>query len=319
MAMLNPADLLRAGLLHLSESERVRSTIVKAPISRDVVSRFVAGDDTEDAVHVASVLRQTGRLATIDYLGEYTTDPAQAEHTRDAYLDLLRRLGEENLSQHGQGEVSLKLSALGQSLAVDGDAIALENARQICALAEQVGTTVTLDMEDHTTTDRTLEAARALRQDFPWVGVVLQSQLRRTEADCRDFATEGSRVRLCKGAYQEPESVAYQDSSDVDLAYVRCLKILMAGPGYPMLATHDPRLVSIGYTLAEQQQRAPETFEFQMLFGIRPDEQKRIADRGNIMRVYVPYGDEWYGYLMRRMAERPANTAFFLRALATKG
>lgn len=317
--MLNPADLLRAGLLHLSESNLVRSAIVNAPVSRDVVTRFVAGEDTEDAVRVISVLRQTGRLATVDYLGEYTTDPEQASHTRDAYLRLLGRLQEENLSQHGQGEVSLKLSALGQSLPRDGDAIALENARQICLAAQQADTTVTLDMEDHTTVDRTLETARTLREDFPWVGIVLQSHLRRTEGDCRDFATEGSRVRLCKGAYKEPESVAYQDGSDVDRAFVRCLKILMAGSGYPMLATHDPRLVKIGYALAEEAGRTPDTFEFQMLFGIRPDEQKRIADRGNTMRVYVPYGDEWYGYLMRRMAERPANTAFFLRALATKG
>ena len=317
--MLDAADLLRAGLLQLSESDLVRRAVVTAPFSRDVVTRFVAGEDTEDAVRVASVLRQTGRVATIDYLGEYTTDPAQADHTRDAYLSLLRRLQEENLSQHGQAEVSLKLSALGQSLDRDGDAIALENARRICATAQEARTTVTLDMEDHTTTDRTLETARLLREDFPWVGVVLQSQLRRTEADCRDLAGAGSRVRLCKGAYKEPPSVAYQDGADVDLAFVRCLKILMAGEGYPMLATHDPRLVAIGQSLADRQQRSRDSYEFQMLFGIRPDEQKRIADRGNTMRVYVPYGDEWYGYLMRRMAERPANTAFFVRALATKG
>lgn len=270
-------------------------------------------------MRAVSVLRRTGRLATVDYLGEYTTDPELAARTRGAYLSLLRRLAQENLSQHGQGEVSVKLSALGQSLPRDGDAIALDNAAQICAAAQEAGTTVTLDMEDHTTVDRTLETARTLRADFPWLGIVLQSRLRRTEADCRDFATDGSRVRLCKGAYQEPESVAYQDRGAVDRAYVRSLKILMAGGGYPMLATHDPRLVKIGYALAEEQGRTPDTFEFQMLFGIRPDEQKRIADRGNTMRVYVPYGDQWYGYLMRRMAERPANTAFFLRALATKG
>jgi proline dehydrogenase len=317
--MIDPADLLRAGLLQLSESDLVRRTVVTAPISRGVVTRFVAGEGTEDAVRVTSVLRQTGRVATIDYLGEYTTDPAQADHTREAYLSLLRRLKEENLSQHGQAEVSLKLSAVGQSLERDGDAIALENARTICAAAQEANTTVTLDMEDHTTTDRTLETARTLRQDFPWLGIVLQSQLRRTEGDSRDFSGAGSRVRLCKGAYKEPQSVAYQDGADVDLAFVRCLKILMAGEGYPMLATHDPRLVAIGQSLADQHGRDPDSYEFQMLFGIRPEEQKRIADRGNQMRVYVPYGDEWYGYLMRRMAERPANTAFFLRALATKG
>lgn len=317
--MLHPAELLRSGMLRLSESDLVRSAVVKAPVSRDVVSRFVAGESTQDAVRVTSVLRQTGRLATIDYLGEYTTDPGQAAHTRDAYLSLLGRLRDENLSQHGQAEVSLKLSALGQSLPQDGDVIALDNARAICQAAQEAGTTVTLDMEDHTTVDRTLTTARTLREDFPWVGIVLQSHLRRTEADCRDFATEGSRVRICKGAYKEPDSVAYQDGSDVDLALVRCLKILMGGAGYPMLASHDPRMVKIMYALAEQSGRSPDTFEFQMLFGIRPDEQKRVADRGNTMRVYVPYGDEWYGYLMRRMAERPQNTAFFLRSLATKG
>jgi proline dehydrogenase len=151
------------------------------------------------------------------------------------------------------------------------------------------------------------------------VGAVIQSYLRRSEADCRDLAHEGSRVRLCKGAYKEPESVAYQSSEDVDTAYVRCLKILMAGQGYPMVASHDPRLLEIAGALAAHNGREPQSYEYQMLYGIRPEEQKRIADRGNQMRVYIPYGEEWYGYLMRRMAERPANTMFFLRGLATRG
>ena len=163
-------------------------------------------------------------------------------------------------------------------------------------------------MEDHTTTDRTLEALRALRQDFPWVGAVLQSYLHRTEADCRDLADEGSRVRLCKGAYKEPESVAFQDGDDVDLSYVRCLKVLMAGEGYPMVASHDPRLIDI----AAGPRRPPRPLRrtatsSRCCYGIRPEEQTRIADRGHQMRVYVPFGEEWYGYLMRRMAERPAN------------
>jgi proline dehydrogenase len=261
----------------------------------------------------------TNRLATIDYLGEDTLDLTQAIHTRDAYLELLAELKRADLSQLGMGEVSLKLSALGQMLPGDGTKIALEHAREICQAAADAGTTVTLDMEDHTTTDATLEALRELRQDFPWVGAVIQSYLRRSEADCRDLAHEGSRVRLCKGAYKEPESVAYQSSEDVDTAYVRCLKILMAGDGYPMVASHDPRLVEIAGALAAHHGRDPQTYEYQMLYGIRPEEQKRIADRGNQMRVYIPYGEEWYGYLMRRMAERPANTLFFLRGLATKG
>jgi proline dehydrogenase len=316
---VDAGDLLRNSLLQLSKSGTVRRTIERAPVSRSVVRRFVPGEATADAVRATAELRMTNRLATIDYLGEDTLDLTQAIRTRDAYLDLLGELRRADLSQMGMGEVSLKLSALGQMLPGDGKKIALEHAREICQAAADAGTTVTLDMEDHTTTDATLEALRELRQDFPWVGAVIQSYLRRSEADCRDLAHEGSRVRLCKGAYKEPESVAYQSSEDVDTAYVRCLKVLMAGDGYPMVASHDPRLVEIAAALAAHHGRDPQTFEFQMLYGIRPEEQKRIADRGSQMRVYIPYGEEWYGYLMRRMAERPANTLFFLRGLATKG
>ncbi|MEO6143053.1 MAG: proline dehydrogenase family protein [Dermatophilaceae bacterium] len=306
-------------MISLSKSVRVRGLIEKAPVSRDVVRRFVAGDVTADAVHAAGSLDLTGRMCTIDHLGEDTLDLTQAQDTRDAYLLLLSALSEAGLTEGGRAEVSLKLSALGQALPSDGSKIALEHAREICQAAANVGTTVTLDMEDHTTTDATLESLREVRQDFPSVAAVLQTYLHRTEADCRDLAHEGSRVRLCKGAYKEPESVAFQGRTEVDKAYVRCLKVLMAGKGYPMIATHDPRMVEIAGALAHQQDRAQDSYEYQMLFGIRPEEQKRIADRGDRMRVYVPYGQEWYGYLVRRMAERPANTMFFLRSLATKG
>ena len=169
-------------------------------------------------------------------------------------------------------------------------------------------------MEDHTTTDSTLGILRELRKDFPETGAVLQAYLHRTEADCRDLAYEGSRVRLCKGAYNEPESVAFQDKHDVDKSYVRCLKVLMAGQGYPMVATHDPRMVDIAGALATRNGRAQGTYEYQMLFGIRPDEQKRLAEAGEKVRVYLPYGQEWYGYLMRRLAERPSNLTFFLHS-----
>jgi proline dehydrogenase len=313
---VDPSDLLRGAMLQISESTLVRDTVVRAPLSRGVVARYVAGEEVPDAVRVAGELRTTNRLATIDYLGEYTTDRARAQATRDTYVALLDALAEEDLTRFGAAEVSVKLSAVGQALPQDGDAIALENARAICEAADRAGTTVTLDMEDHTTTDRTLEALRTLRADFPWVGAVLQSYLHRTEADCRDLAYEGSRVRLCKGAYKEPESVAYQAGDDVDLSYVRCLKVLMAGDGYPMVASHDPRLVDIAQALASHHERSPDTYEFQMLLGIRSTEQKRIADRGHQMRVYIPFGEDWYGYLVRRMAERPANLQFFLRSLA---
>jgi proline dehydrogenase len=317
--VLDASGVLRQGLLQLSKSERVRDLIERAPVSRDVVRRFVAGASTADVVRAAGELDLTGRMCTIDNLGEDTFDLAQAQVTRDAYLSLLSALGDAGLAQGGKAEVSLKLSALGQALPGDGAKIALEHAREICLAAANVGTTVTLDMEDHTTTDATLETLHELRQDFPSVGAVLQAYLYRTEADCRDLAHQGSRVRLCKGTYKEPESVAFQGNREVDKSYVRCLKVLMAGQGYPMVASHDPRLVEIAGALAHKQDRAADTFEYQMLYGIRPEEQKRIADRGDQMRVYIPYGQEWYGYLVRRMAERPANTMIFLRGLATKG
>ena len=171
-----------------------------------------------------------------------------------AYLDLLASLSERGLARNA--EVSVKLSAIGQALPDEGEKIALENARTICHAARNAGTTVTLDMEDHTTTDSTLGILRELRKDFPETGAVLQAYLRRTEADCRDLAYEGSRVRLCKGAYKEPESVAFQDRAEVDKSYVRCLKVLMAGQGYPMVASHDPRMIDIAGALATRYNRA---------------------------------------------------------------
>ena len=202
--MLNASGVLRQGLLQMSKSGRVRDLVERAPMSRDLVKRFVAGDSTPDAVAAARALDLTGRRCTIDHLGEDTLDLRQAQMTRDAYLTLIAALGDAGLTQGGKAEVSLKLSALGQSLPGDGPKIALEHAREIAQVAANAGTTVTLDMEDHKTTDDTLEALRDLRQDFPSVGAVLQAYLLRTEADCRDLAYEGSRVRLCKGASTSP-------------------------------------------------------------------------------------------------------------------
>jgi len=311
--------VLRQVLLQASRSAQVRSLVESAPISRDVVRRYVPGVGTPDAVRACSELAGRGMAATLDHLGEDTTDLAQARAVRDAYRDLLRALADAGLAAGGRTEISVKLSAVGQALGADGDKIALEHAHEICTAANEVGTTVTLDMEDHTTTDSTLSVLRELRADFPWVGAVLQAYLYRTEGDCRDLAVEGSRVRLCKGAYAEPESVAYRSALDVDKSYVRCLRTLMAGRGYPMVATHDPRLVDIAGALAVQHRRAQGTYEYQMLYGVRPNEQARLADQGETVRVYVPYGEQWYGYLMRRLAERPANLAFFARSLVSKG
>jgi proline dehydrogenase len=309
--------MLRSALLAASRSPLARSLVERTPLTRPVVDRFIAGSTVDDAVRATAELADSGRYITLDHLGEDTTDTAQADRTVAAYLELLGRLDDAGLA--GRAEVSVKLSAVGQFLPADGEKVALENARRICVAAGEVGTTVTLDMEDHTTTDSTLGILAELRADFPWVGAVLQAYLRRTEQDCRDLATAGSRVRLCKGAYQEPAAVAFQDKAEVDRSYVRCLKVLLDGPGYPMVASHDPRLIAIAGDLAAKAGRGPESFEFQMLYGIRPEEQRRLAGLGHRVRVYVPYGDQWYGYFMRRLAERPANVAFFLRSLATRG
>lgn len=302
-------------LLSASRSDRLRGLVRKAPLSRGVVARFIAGDQADDAVRVARELADDGLTATVDHLGEDTVERAQADAVTAEYLRLLDALKNEGLTT--SAEVSVKLSAVGLALP-GGERIALDNARQVCQAALDAGTTVTLDMEDHTTVDATLSILEDLRADFPATGTALQAYLYRTEADCRALASSGSRVRLCKGAYNEPESVAYQNRRDVDRSYVRCMKILLSADGYPMLATHDPRLIEIAGSLAARNRREPGSYEYQMLYGARPDEQLRLARSGETVRVYVPYGEEWYGYMMRRMAERPANLAFFLRSLASK-
>ncbi|GAA2377503.1 proline dehydrogenase family protein [Dactylosporangium salmoneum] len=306
--------MLRSVILAAARSHRVERIVETAPVSRSIVRRFIAGEHVDDALQRTRELAADGLAVTIDYLGEDTTNPEQAETTRDEYIKLLDALHAAELTP--AAEVSVKLSALGQ---VFDEKLAYENVRAICAKASEAGTTVTLDAEDHTTTDSTLDVLGRLRGEFPTTGAVLQAYLRRTEADCRELAVEGSRVRLCKGAYREPESVAYQGRLDVDKSYVRCLNVLMSGTGYPMVATHDPRLVAIGEDRAKWFERSPDEFEFQMLYGVRPDEQLRLAQAGYTVRVYLPYGTQWYPYMMRRLAERPANVGFLARALRSRG
>jgi proline dehydrogenase len=305
--------VLRRTILAASRNDRVKALVSGAPVSRNVVARFVAGESEGDAVRTARELEDGGLTVTLDRLGEDVLDAGQARATVDAYVSLLGALSTQGLTAGGRCEVSVKLTAVGQAF---DEALALDGARRVCEAARDAGTTVTLDMEDHTTTDSTLGILRSLREDFPSTGAVVQAYLHRTEADCRDLASEGSRVRLCKGAYDEPASVAFQDPDEVSASYVRCLEVLFGGAGYPMVATHDPAMVAAAERLAAG--RDPSSYEFQMLYGIRPREQQRLAGEGRTVRVYVPYGDEWYGYLMRRLAERPANVAFFLRALASR-
>ncbi|WP_241473319.1 proline dehydrogenase family protein [Mycolicibacterium neoaurum] len=305
----------RPAILAAARRDGLRRTAQRLPITREVVHRFVPGDTVQDAMESVADLRNCGRMVSIDHLGEDVTDIATAQATVQAYLGLLGALHAraETDSAVRPLEVSLKLSALGQALAHDGEKVALENARIICERAAEVGVWVTVDAEDHTTTDSTLSIVRDLRVDFGWVGTVLQAYLKRTPADCSELAD--ARIRLCKGAYDEPASVAHRDAEEVTESYLRCLRILMAGPGYPMVASHDPAIIERVPGLVAEYDRGSGDFEYQMLYGIRDDEQRRLADAGARVRVYVPFGSQWYGYFVRRLAERPANLMFFLRAL----
>jgi proline dehydrogenase len=309
---------LRPVLLAAGRSTRLQRVVTALPVTRVVVHRYVPGEGQDAVVAATRDILASGRSISIDHLGEDTSDPAQAEATVQAYLDLLEAFGRLDApARDGVPplEVSLKLSALGQFLPDGGHDIALTNARRICAAAEAVGAWVNVDAEDHTTTDSTLAIVRELRADHLSVATVLQAYLRRTEDDCRALAGPGSRIRLCKGAYAEPADVAFQRGDEVDDSYRRCLEILFSGEGYPMVASHDPAMIEAALGLAGRLGRSKDAYEFQMLYGIRDDEQRRLAAAGHTVRVYTPYGDQWYGYFMRRLAERPANLLFFARSL----
>ena len=316
--------MLRQALLAAAASKQVRGFVTATPATRAVVDRFVAGESIGDAVRVARSLRAAGLLVTLDYLGEDTTDAQRAAEVATQYAQLLGKLAAEGLTEDGAVEVSVKPTAVGLllgsgetsvagSAGVLGERVAAGHIERIAAAAHEAGTTVTLDAEDHRTTDAGLRIAAALRPEYPSLGNVVQAALRRTETDVRRLAAAGVRVRLCKGAYAEPVSEAFTTRHDVDKSYARCLRILMDGPGYPMIATHDPRLIAITRSLGLG--RAQDSFEYQMLYGVRSGEQQRLAATGARVRVYVPYGGDWYAYLVRRLAERPANLAFFLRSL----
>ena len=334
--------MLRRSLLAMSESARLRRFVAAAPYTRDVVARFVAGETAADAIEVTERLRSDGLLVTLDHLGEDTTEPEHAAAAADEYIRLIEGLAEAGLTglpgvarpavgstvvptalpatlpAIGGAEVSVKPTAVGLRLDAHGEKTATGHIARIAAAARAAGTTVTVDMEDYATVEPTLRIVAELRAAFADLGCVVQSYLRCAERDCEQLAGLGSRVRLCKGAYQAPEAVAFSSRHEIDRSYARCLGVLMAGRGFPMLATHDPRLIKIAFALATLNGRPAGTYEFQMLYGVSPAGQRRLAASGAAMRVYVPYGNDWYGYLMRRLAERPANVMFFLRALASR-
>jgi proline dehydrogenase len=303
-------------ILAASRSDRMRRFVSAAPGTKQVVARFIAGESVDQVIPVVQDAVAKGLEVTLDVVGEDITTREQAFAARDAYLELIAHLKELDLGT--KAEMSVKLSMFGQALE-DGHELALANVRPVVEAAAAIGTTVTLDAEDHTTLDSMFAIHEELRKDFPQTGCVIQAYLYRTEADARRLAASGSRVRLVKGAYKEPAEVAYQDKAETDKAYVRVLRVLMEGEGYPMIGSHDPRLISIAQELARKAGRKLDEYEFQMLYGIRSEEHLRLAAEGHRMRVYTAYGTDWYGYFMRRLAEKPANLLFFARSILTKG
>lgn len=299
---------LRGAILKVANRSPVRR-MVTGGIGRRVALRFVAGEELEDALEVVKVLNGRGMSVSLDYLGENVTDAGTAQAATDVY-----RAGIERIEAAGlRANISVKLTQMG--LDIDPE-FALGNAAVVVARAAEADTSVTLDMEDHRYTDRTIDTCLRLAHRYPGrIGVAIQAYLYRTPEDLERLIAAGVHVRLCKGAYREPRAIAYPRKDDVDRAFADLLRRLIEAGAYPMIATHDERLIRFALKQIRSGGRDRDTFEFQMLYGVRRDLQERLVRDGYRMRVYVPFGTEWYPYFMRRIAERPANVTFFLRQL----
>lgn len=296
-------------LLHLlSEREGVRDVLLRLPFSRRTAYRFVAGESMVDALDAARELNDDGFRVTLDHLGESVSDRQEARRATREYVRSLDAI-------HGspaRATISLKLTQLG--LDID-TGFCEENLRRILSRAREVDSFVRIDMEGSDYTQRTLDVFHSVFAEFDNVGAVIQSYLRRSEQDVLELVECGAPVRLCKGAYREPPEVAFQDRERVDANYVRLMKLLLEGGAPTAIATHDERMIRSTLEFARERGVADEAWELQMLYGVRREYQRELVDRGHAMRIYVPYGSEWYPYLMRRMAERPANLWFAVRAM----
>ena len=305
--------MLRTLLISLSESRILRAVAERSAIGKRVWGRFVAGTEVSDALRVTQALNQAGLSVSIDNLGENVTNPDEARRSKDLYQQLLTEIGRRGLNAN----VSLKLTHMG--LDIDPQ-LAHENVSTLVAQAASIQPRnfVRVDMEGSAYTQRTLDFVRELNQRPEYrgcVGAVIQTYMRRSEEDVCALIQEGIRIRLCKGAYKEPPELAYQAKSEVDANYVRLMKILLKSGIFHGLATHDENMIREAKAFATKEKISGDAFEFQMLYGIRRDLQQQLVRDGWKMRVYVPFGDEWYPYLMRRLAERPANLIFVARNL----
>jgi proline dehydrogenase len=302
--------MLRAALLWLSEQPHIFRFVRRNRLARRLASRFVAGELPEDGVGAVRELNKAGIRASLDQLGESVTSADEARRARDVYLDTLDRIKAAGVDSN----VSVKLTQMGLDI---GEDLAIENLSAIAARAQEHNSFVRIDMEGSAYTQRTLDLFK--REFHPRfgnaVGVVLQSYLRRTAQDVEDMIALGARVRLCKGAYKEPPEVAFPDKLDVDANYIACMERLLDCGHYPGIATHDERIIARARAFVSAKRIPPERYEFQMLYGVRRDLQLGLRKDGYGMRVYVPFGTHWYPYLMRRLAERPANIAFLSGSL----
>ena len=307
-----PERALRSLLLGLSHQRALGRAAVRVPLTRPMVGRFVAGQTLGEALDAIDLIQAAGYRSAVDVLGESIDSPEMAAAAADRYLETMDAIA----ARWGDGYVSLKLTQMGLDI---GHATVRENVSRVLRRAEELDAFVRIDMEDHAKTDATLAIWRELRPLHPETGVVIQSALRRSPADIEAIIEERGRVRLCKGAYNEPASVAHPDKADVDAAYAAMMERLLVDGVYPAFATHDPALIRHAVRFAREKRIDRDRFEFQMLFGVRRDLQERLLRADYRVRLYVPFGGEWYPYFMRRLAERPANVLFMLRAVAREG
>lgn len=298
--------MLRSTLLKLSESKKFAGWVTSNGTTRRMARRFVAGETLDEAAAAARVCNDAGMLVSLDYLGENVSTISDAQHSRDAYLEVFERIAQEKL----HANVSCKLTQLGldiNSEFCEGLVVS------IVERAAGFDNFLRVDMEGSMYTQRTIDLVKRVRTRNPAVGTVIQSYLYRSENDITDLLAYGCRVRLCKGAYKEPEDVAYPRKDDVDANYVRLMQLLLSSGFYHAIATHDPRMIAATIRFAAAKQVSKDDFEFQMLYGVRTDLQRRLVKDGYRLRIYIPFGNDWFPYFMRRLAERPANLGFLLR------
>jgi len=295
--------MLREGLIFLSHSDAAKAVVTKTPL-RGMAHRFVPGETVDDLVRAVKEANATGLTATGNYLGESVHDEANARLFADVYLNILDRIAAEKLDAN----VSLKFTSVGQDVSEE---FLAENLGRILAKAKETGCFMRFDMESSEYTQRTLDAFEKIwAEGWRDIGVVLQSYLKRSAGDVARMNELGARVRLCKGAYDEPASVAFRDKKDVDANFVELMQMLLSEGNYPGIATHDERMIDATVAFQQKEGIAKDRFEFQMLHGVRRDLQQQLVKDGFGMRVYIPFGTHWYPYLMRRLAERPANMLF---------